>query len=251
MPIIILVRIEECKYMSDYIRFLEKERKAPVWVLPNFSLSTIQMLPLSTEDTVIFVQRAPAEETIINLIPRTKQIYFLNTEQITRQEPWVPIHHLNKMLESFPQTKGIDYSATNIALQKDILRNRYEHWKYQPNPLPVFPAPNRQIIFIGTLNPRRQNIINQLPHVTILQNVYGAERNKIIADHHILLNIHFLPNYRIFEELRCNQWIVQGMTVVSEISNNPSQEKYPKNVHFVPYENLVQTVKYLLTTILT
>ena len=47
---------------------------------------------------------------------------------------------------------------------------------------------------------------------------WNDERDKIIANSKILLNVHCYTNYNIYESLRCDRWLFSGNIVVTENS---------------------------------
>ena len=67
---------------------------------------------------------------------------------------------------------------------------------------------------------KRKNIVNILNElglkVVFIHNIFGIERDKLIAQSKILLNVHAHDNYIVYESLRCDRWIFSGMLVVSE-----------------------------------
>jgi hypothetical protein len=73
-------------------------------------------------------------------------------------------------------------------------------------------------------------------------NKWGIDREKEMAKCHILLNVHFSDEYKIFEEIRCLRWWFAGVPIISE--NSLYMEKldiYPYII-WSPYNNLINTV---------
>jgi hypothetical protein len=63
----------------------------------------------------------------------------------------------------------------------------------------------------------------------------GIERDKELAQCHVLVNIHYNPTYKVWESHRCQAWIDIGVPIVSEhsLDDNPGCVN-------VPYECLVE-----------
>jgi glycosyltransferase involved in cell wall biosynthesis len=80
-------------------------------------------------------------------------------------------------------------------------------------------------VCIGSPSPHRTEVIEQVRAVGMtvlhLNGVRGLVRDTCVASAKQLLNIHYSPEYQVFESVRCNRWIEAGMTVVTEPCVNP------------------------------
>jgi hypothetical protein len=80
--------------------------------------------------------------------------------------------------------------------------------------------------------------------VNLLKSTYGDERNKEIAKCKLLLNIHYNPDYKIFETLRCDPWLSVGFPVITEESMDND-----KRTIVCSYDALVDTCKTFLSKV--
>lgn len=106
------------------------------------------------------------------------------------------------------------------------------------------------VSFVGWLSDRRREIINNLTLKGVKVNVinanwdvYGDDRDKMIAKSKILLNVHYNENWKCFEQIRCFPWLNTDKVIISE-------ESYDKDdrVIFTEYDKLVDTVIEVLNT---
>ena len=149
----------------------------------------------------------------------------------------------------------LDYSMYNIHLLKKINNNS------KTIICPIFFTDNMffninikkyDIVFIGHLSDRRQNILNELlKHgytILIIQNEYDFyKKYDLICSSKILVNIHAYDDYRVYEFARCSIPIYNKVIVISEECEGISEElKNPINKFviehsiIVDYENIVQ-----------
>ena len=85
------------------------------------------------------------------------------------------------------------------------------------------------ILFFGSLNPRREQLIQQVESsgrtVTLLSGpVYGPERDELIKQAKVVLNCHFYDSAR-FEQARAFQCMSLGTPVVSECDSRARRRR--------------------------
>ena len=173
-----------------------------------------------------------------------------NTEQMS-------IPALRKDAVQFLQKGGmmINYSAANA----DILRAECTDSK--PMLLLPYICQDREREFLATLlrqsdklydfaavfnlTARRRVIVDALTarglKICVIQNCFGVERDRKIAQCKALLNIHAHDLYKVYESIRCNRWLAAGMTVVSESCIDKEIYVAPNGgqMHFVDAEKLI------------
>ena len=148
----------------------------------------------------------------------------------------------------------IDYSEININVTKKYYSNEFK--------LINIPAINKSysicenrhnyeydIIFIGKLNKRRVNILNELKKkykVLIVETVYGEELKKLCNKSNICLNIHYYEN-AILERVRLNEMMDYGIKIISEKPCDQDICQYYKSVHFI--ETINDNLDEMITTI--
>ena len=150
----------------------------------------------------IFLQSAPNEYA------NNKNVYLLNIEQLTR----------NEWLHSIANSgfKLCDYSRGNIQL----LENKSVHYlPYQYNPNEIMNIKkSRGSIFMGWPSQYRFDIYNKIPNISTLYSDFGRTRDEFLFSHKVLVNIHYLPSYNVYEQIRTTRCIFNKMIVISEKS---------------------------------
>jgi hypothetical protein len=71
---------------------------------------------------------------------------------------------------------------------------------------------------------------------------WGDSRDRIIATGKLLINIHYGPQYTIFEHLRCDRWLFAGMPVITQNSISDDELDVKDLLVIRPYDQLVDTI---------
>lgn len=179
--------------------------------------------------------------------PRDLILY--NFEQIY-QNPVVMTPTYIELLKKFPVW---DYSRLNIgALAAHGIPAALCGVGYTPGLTRIAPAPDKDIdvLFIGSLNPRRGFVLEQLraqgAKVHVAFDCYGPERDALIARAKILLNLHFYPA-KLFEIVRVSYLLANSACVVSETGLDMELEApFAGGVAFCGYDGLAQACLKLL-----
>ena len=206
-----------------------------------------------------------------------------NTEQYTPDSPWFTPEYL----EILKRYEVWDYSRNNIAgLREHMIEAKFCEIGYSPcmsnirwgkaatvtggNTAPVKvdwvnnPSAGNavgvyDVLFYGSINERRQKIIDDLraAGIQVVTLVgYGAYRDKHIATARIVLNVHYYES-GIFEIFRVAHLLANQKCVVSELGREPElEDPYRCNIKNTPmsycgvafayYENIVHMCKLLL-----
>ncbi len=160
-----------------------------------------------------------------HLINYTLSPYFrarilYQTEQIT-PECWWNRESYIKLLQNH---EVWDYSLSNIAaLEKLGVKAKHVPIRYMPCMTKIKSNPvcdqDIEVLFYGSTNPRRVKILNSLTKAGIgvvrAFNVYGKERDDLIARSKIVLNLHQFDD-GIFEIFRCAHLFANSKCVISE-----------------------------------
>lgn len=183
-------------------------------------------LPTSNNDIYIFLSCITPKFYKLYIDGKHRNIYMINTEQSTRPI-WAMIikHYANKGLTVF------DYDQYQTEIAKKMVPNAQIYYlPYQINKseteqltsLIMKSKKSYDVAFCATNNSKKRiSLYNQLENRGLkLTDIYGWKdnRDQRIAQAKILVNIHHNNDYRIFEHLRCDRWILSGMLVVSEES---------------------------------
>lgn len=188
---------------------------------------------------IVFVQRIPPPAVVL-AAPACK-FGFLNIEQLTRPaaRSWLESN------VSRPDVKLsflLDYSPANQKVEGTAIVIPF------PPTDPPFPnaAAARKVAFVGALSPRRKAVLLRLVNAGVaVEHIqgWGEDRDRRIAECRVLLNIHYAPEYRVFESFRCVPWVYHpSVTVVSESSDNMEEEWVYPLIGWARYDDLVDSV---------
>ena len=95
------------------------------------------------------------------------------------------------------------------------------------------------VLFVGTLNERRQRILDRVSQhcrVEVRTGVQGAERDALYARAKVVLNAHYYEP-AVFEAVRCSYLLANGVCVVSE---GPEAEGLGEAVVWAGYDQLAE-----------
>jgi len=203
-------------------------------------------------DIYIFLQTIPSK-----LLQRPIRKMIINTEQMTLKEHNVKyglIMAITQMAHRIPPYDNIpvfDYSKENIKLLNTD-RVLWIPYQYREDEISVLKqlvietAKIYDVVFIGFLSIKRKKIYDALVAcgITILNvdETWGIDRDKLASQGKILLNIHYLDTYNIYESIRCDRWLFAGMMVVSEKSECMDEIDMRDLILFADYENIVVQV---------
>jgi hypothetical protein len=139
----------------------------------------------------------------------------------------------------------IDYCELNVKVTKQYYKNDFKIMnipaRNTTHTESYIESPKENymydIIFVGSMNKRRENIIFKLKEkykVLIVENVYGEELKQLCNQSNICLNIHYYEN-AILERVRLNEMMEYGIKIISE---KPCVEdidicKYYDSVYFI------------------
>lgn len=183
-------------------------------------------LPNSRDDIYLFISCIAPKFYKMTIDKKYHNIYVFNTEQLTRTDYATTIKQYI--------TNGLpicDYDQYQTEIIRDtcdqVCYLPYQITKYetlQLNTLILQTEKLYDVAFCSTNKSKKRLLIyNQLINSGIkVIDVYGWKNNRDqkIAQAKILVNIHFDNDYRIFEHLRCDRWILSGMLVVTEQSDS-------------------------------
>ena len=188
-------------------------------------------------------------DDMINSIPSNTIIF--NTEQIES------INEIWKRRILLLASKGIvfwDYSNHNLDLlhTKLNVKGRLFEIGFQSNLQRIKINDNKEVdvLFYGSLNNRREKIINNLlkknVKVKCLFGVYGKDRDDWIGKSKIVLNLHYYES-KIFEIVRIFYLLTNAIPIVSEVDENTKlNNNYLKVIMGSNYEDVEKNILSLL-----
>lgn len=178
-------------------------------------------------------------------------IGLLNTEQLTKGE-WK--QYFNSVFQTNHSIHLFDYSKCNIKCFEETYGIVSEHlaYKYREEEISVLKqlilnTPKEyDVAFVGDSIGRRGEILQSLKNKGVRVNIIGGRwditRDMEVAKCHVLINLHFSDEYLIFEEIRCNRWLMAGLTVISEKSLHENEISYKKNLIIVDKDKILEVI---------
>ncbi len=155
-------------------------------------------------------------------------------------------------LRSYGHVEIWDYSARNIAAwQTEGIDAAHVPIGWSPGLERITRSSVRPIdvLFYGSLNERRQRILEALGRGLRVEAVfggYGAARDGMIAASKLVVNIQYYEA-RILEMVRLSYLFANAVPVVSEVSPGIDVPTgFDDAAAFAPYDRLVETTRALL-----
>lgn len=183
------------------------------------------------------------------LLPSHTIVY--NLEQISATSSWCSPHYL----ELLKRCRVWDYSARNLAALQTLGLSQPPMLVpvgYVPQLTRVPAVANEYIdvLFYGSMNPRRAAVINDLRsrglNVHTVFGVYGTQRDALIARAKVVLNLHYYET-SIFEMVRVSYLLANRKAVVAEChAGTEVDEDMADAVALCSYEELADTCAELV-----
>ena len=227
-------------YINSIIYTYKNNYNDEIELIEDLNDLQTKIIQNHSKDRFFFLQTVP-----VYLNAQEKRIYLINTEQLSKQE-WV-----ERISNYPPNIKIIDYSLANMNYLEPY-RTPIYYLPYTVNINEIMNLPKTYDIctVMGCLGDYRNHILNQLTeknmNLTIIENKYEMERDEILFQHKILLNIHFNERFEVFEEMRCNRCILNKMIVITQksktVENYGAFQKLRNHIIECEYDDLVNTV---------
>ena len=176
--------------------------------------------------------------------------YVFNTEQMQCVRPeW----RETLMYWVHEASVVVDYSRDNIEFfQVSEIRDlRLFRFGLQPQlrRIPMAQLKDIDVLFYGTVNPRRQKILDAMLerglNVIVLYDVYGDARDEYIARSKVVLNMHYYES-EILEVIRIFYLVLNQVVVLTELNESTSlSSDLVGLIQGVPYEHLVEEASQL------
>ena len=189
-------------------------------------------------------------------LPEGLKYFLYQLEQTNTPEKLKPIMNNLKLIENSILT--FDYNEENIEYYPNYVKHKirllhppienyqsyYEERKYD-------------VLFFGTQNERRNNIIQVLKkhfNVCYVNNIFDEPLDKLICQSFVCLNLHYYKD-AVLETSRIHKLLNKNVTIISETTNETKLLQYYKDhVSFIDIinddlsnvNNLVEEIKYSL-----
>ena len=188
-------------------------------------------------------------DNLIEDIPENTIIF--NTEQIESiTENWkkkiLNLARKNIIFWDYSQY-NLDYLSKTINIKGKLFQIGYQK---ELNRINHSIDKNIDVLFYGSINARREHIINKLKdrkiNVKTLFGVYGKERDDLIAKSKLILNMHMYDS-KIFEIVRVFYLLSNSIPVLTEVgSDTKFNNDFLDLVCKSTYENIEKNIIYLL-----
>ena len=239
---------------KNYIHYLALQELAE---LIHFS---VLELGLKSQITFNYCDNNPSTKNIVlgahllndNLIediPENTIIF--NTEQIESiTEIWkkkiLNLARKNIIFWDYSQY-NLDYLSKTINIKGKLFQIGYQK---ELNRINHNIDKNIDVLFYGSINARREYIINKLKdrkiNVKTLFGVYGKERDDLIAKSKLILNMHMYDS-KIFEIVRVFYLLSNSIPVLTEVgSDTKFNNDFLDLICKSTYENIEKNIIYLL-----
>ena len=239
---------------KNYIHYLALQELAE---LIHFS---VLELGLKSQITFNYCDNNPSTKNIVlgahllndNLIediPENTIIF--NTEQIESiTENWkkkiLNLAKKNIIFWDYSQY-NLDYLSKTINIKGKLFQIGYQK---ELNRINHNIVKNIDVLFYGSINTRREHIINKLKdrkiNVKTLFGVYGKERDDLIAKSKLILNMHMYES-KIFEIVRVFYLLSNSIPVLTEVgSDTKFNNDFLDLICKSTYENIEKNIIYLL-----
>jgi len=183
-------------------------------------------------------------------LPLAPDAILYNLEQVQLGSSWFR----PELLELFRRYTLWDYSRRNVdalaALDVPVARLVPIGYVPELTRIEHAPDPDIDVLFFGSLNPRRIAIIERLRAAGLraeaVFGVYGKQRDGLIARAKVVLNVHFYEA-KVLEMVRLSYLLANRCCVLSEASSDPEEDDaLAAGVAFVPYDDLVARARELV-----
>lgn len=185
---------------------------------------------------------------ILPHLPRDTVI--INLEQVSEESDWINSRYLS-ILKQLPV---LDYSPRNCMnlASKGVPHARVMEIGYSSRLTQIRHAEVKDIdvLFYGSMNERRLEILRALQQsglrVAHLFNVYGAERDAVIARAKVVINIHHYAS-GVFEIVRVSYLLANRVCVLTEGNmEDPDLQPFVAGLAIEPYDKMIERCHKLI-----
>jgi hypothetical protein len=183
-------------------------------------------------------------------LPLAGDAVLYNLEQVQPGSSWFR----TELLDLFRRYAVWDYSRRNVealaALGIAVARLVPIGYVPELTRIAPAPAPDLDVLFFGSLNPRRIAVIERLRAAGLraeaVFGVYGAARDALIARAKVVLNVHYYEA-KVLEMVRLSYLLANRCCVLSEVSSDREEDAaLAGGVAFAAYDDLVARARELV-----
>lgn len=183
-------------------------------------------------------------------LPLANDAILYNLEQVDAASNWLR----PELMEIFRRHVLWDYSSRNAAafdvLGVKVARIVPVGYVKELTRLQLASDPDIDVLFFGSMNSRRQKIIDEMRaaglRVEVVFGVYGTQRDALITRAKLLLNVHFYEA-KVLEIVRLSYLLANRCAVLSERGSDPMEDAMiADGVAFADYHHLTQRARELI-----
>lgn len=238
---ILWTRRNRYKIFEDYINSIKKLLNASVIHEIDKNVDI-----MNKNNIVIFIQTLNIWPFTIKIDNKNKNLFVLNTEQLTVKKR---LDYIKKVSKDFTI---IDYSKENIdIMNKNNIKNTiYFPYIYNPDEIYNFKKTDDICGINLESSERRCEFLNNLLSKNIkIYNIekWGETRDNILFKYKIILNISSQEDYNIFETMRCNRCLFNKMIIISEEKYRTDLIDYANHILFANITDIPELVVKVLS----
>jgi len=262
MKKIILVQGQGFVVLTDYINTLNIFDK--IIHLNEFSIDKF----INSVNIYVFTQMWLDLTLFPESLYTSDRFIFLNIEMLTEQNRWNNVYHLIKK-----NIRIADYSLANIKFIKDGIKTlniTYPHeiihlpYQYSIKETVLLENIDNEYIYdIGIINafPKKDSSVNSslvYRRSEIFEKIqatdfkcvnivgWGEDRDNLIRQCKIIINIHHFSIYNIFEHIRCDRLVFANKIVVSDKSLYMEDLDIYNFIIWKDYDDIIGYSKHIL-----
>jgi hypothetical protein len=185
-------------------------------------------------------------------LPLAADAILYNLEQVQTESQWFT----PALLQIFKRYEVWDYSRQNVdrlaALGVNVSAIVPIGYTKELTRIQHAPEPNIDVLFFGSINPRRQASIDKMRalglRVETLYGIYGAARDSFIGRSRLILSLHYYEA-KVLEMVRISYLLANRCAILSEHSSDLDEDAtLSEGVAFSNYETLPRTALKLVAS---
>jgi hypothetical protein len=195
---------------------------------------------IKSYDIAIICNVHPSLYNIIkNFFEKSKkkvELYFFNMEQLS--------HNDNETKLTDDIKNVVDYSYENISLYNEQNKKNIIYFPYYVPKKEIYNYDKvYNVCTVGNLTDRRKKMIEKIPGINVISNLYGQERDELLFRHKILVNIHAHEYFQIHESIRCDRCVLNKMIIITEKSIKYEENFLYKYMIYVDFDEIPDKIK--------
>lgn len=231
--------IQPKNYIHTYA-FLELAQLLHFGITSLNLRSKLSLNQICPDSTNIVIGAHLLDTSHISQLPKNSII--LNTEQLDG----INIAWLTPILQFAKNFSVWDYSLKNISKLNDLGFNKVQFlelgYQSELQRIPKKSPQDIDVLFYGSMNPRREKVIAELRahdlNVHVAFAIYGPQRDELISRSKVVLNHHHYDS-EIYEVVRTSYLINNAKLVVGEVNPSTSIDThYLTSIYPAKYEEL-------------